>query len=114
MRIGRRSLFLQHGGETYSLDRFVAETDTDGLAILHRGKVICEHYANGMTSNMPHILMSVSKSLTSIVAGRSSSTRALSDPEQTVVSIPSELKNSVYSDAKPGASRIGHAGQPQF
>ena len=32
------SFSFQHGGETYSLDRFVAETDTDGLAILHRGK----------------------------------------------------------------------------
>ena len=41
------SLSLQRGGETYSFDRFVADTDTDGLAILHRGKVIYEHYANG-------------------------------------------------------------------
>jgi CubicO group peptidase (beta-lactamase class C family) len=92
------SFSFQHGGETYSLDRFVAETDTDGLAILHRGKVICEHYAYGMTSNMPHILMSVSKSLTSIVAGILIDKGAL-DPEQTVVSILPELKNSVYSDA---------------
>ena len=35
------SFSFRHGGETYSLDRFVVDTDTDGLAILHRGKVIC-------------------------------------------------------------------------
>lgn len=92
------SFSFQHGGETYSLDRLMADTDTDGLVILHRGKVIYEHYANGMTANTPHILMSVSKSLTSIVAGILIDKGALT-PEQTVVSIIPELKNSVYSDA---------------
>jgi CubicO group peptidase (beta-lactamase class C family) len=92
------SFSFQRGGETYSLDRFVADTDTDGLAILHRGKVIYEHYANGMTSNTPHILMSVSKSLKSIVAGILID-KGILDPKQTVVSIIPELKNSVYSDA---------------
>lgn len=37
--------------------------------ILHRGRVVFEHYANGMTSETPHILMSVSKSLLGLVAG---------------------------------------------
>jgi hypothetical protein len=36
------SFSFQHGGERYPLDRFIADTDTDGLAILHRGKVIYE------------------------------------------------------------------------
>jgi CubicO group peptidase (beta-lactamase class C family) len=45
------------------LDAFLAETDTDGMAILHRGKLVFEHYANGMTDATPHILMSVSKSM---------------------------------------------------
>ena len=92
------SFSFQCGGETYSLERFIADTDTDGLAILHRGKVIFEHYGNGMTSNTPHILMSVSKSLTAIVAGILIDKGTL-DPGQTVVSIIPELKNSVYSDA---------------
>jgi CubicO group peptidase (beta-lactamase class C family) len=92
------SFSFQCGGETYSLERFIADTDTDGLAILHRGKVIFEHYGNGMTSNTPHILMSVSKSLTAIVAGILID-KGILDPEQTVVSLIPELKNSVYSDA---------------
>ena len=92
------SFSFQCGGETYSLERFIADTDTDGLAILHRGKVIFEHYGNGMTSNTPHILMSVSKSLTAIVAGILIDKGTL-DPGQAVVSIIPELKNSVYSDA---------------
>jgi CubicO group peptidase (beta-lactamase class C family) len=45
------------------LDAFLLETDTDGMAILHRGRLVFERYANGMTDETPHILMSVSKSM---------------------------------------------------
>src|ERR1700722_2151260 len=34
------SFSFQCGGETYSLERFIADTDTDGLAILHRGQLV--------------------------------------------------------------------------
>jgi CubicO group peptidase (beta-lactamase class C family) len=89
---------FEHGGKQYSLDHFVSETDTDGLVILHRGKVILERYGNGMTSHTPHILMSVSKSLTAIVAGILMGQGKL-DPEQKVVSVIPELKDSLYYDA---------------
>src|SRR5688572_10838600 len=39
------------------------DPDTDGMAIVHRGRLVFEHYANGMTPETPHILMSVSKSM---------------------------------------------------
>ena len=51
------------------LDRFLEETYTDGLLVLHRGRVVTERYANGMTPATPHLLMSVSKSVTSAVCG---------------------------------------------
>jgi hypothetical protein len=89
---------FEHGGKPYGIDQFVDETDTDGLVILHRGKVVLERYGNGMTADTPHILMSVSKSLTAIVAGILAEQGKL-DPEQKVVSIIPELKGSVYSDA---------------
>lgn len=92
------SFRFEHGGKQYSIDKFLDETDTDGLVILHGGKVVLEHYDNGMTSSTPHILMSVSKSLTAIVAGILIEQGKL-DPEQEVVSIIPELKDSVYSDA---------------
>ena len=47
---------------------FLRETDTDGMAILHRGKLVFERYANGMTDETPHILMSVSKSMLGLLA----------------------------------------------
>src|SRR5262245_6897096 len=45
------------------IDSFLRETDTDGMAIVHRGRLVFERYANGMTEETPHILMSVSKSM---------------------------------------------------
>ncbi|QUS42442.1 class C beta-lactamase-related serine hydrolase [Tardiphaga alba] len=92
------SLSFEHLSVRYSLDKLIGETDTDGLVILHRGKVIFEHYANGMGANTPHILMSVSKSMTALVAGILVAKGAI-DPTQNVVSIIPELRDSVYSDA---------------
>lgn len=92
------SFRFEHSGMQYSIDKFLGETDTDGLVILHRGKVVLERYGNGMTANTPHILMSVSKSLTAVVAGILVEQGKL-DPEQEVVSIIPELGDSVYSDA---------------
>jgi CubicO group peptidase (beta-lactamase class C family) len=91
------SFHFEHGGTRYNLDRFLDETDTDGLVIVHRGKVVLERYGNGATLEAPHILMSVSKSMTAIVAGILVEQGTL-DTEQRVVSIIPELRDSVYSD----------------
>jgi CubicO group peptidase (beta-lactamase class C family) len=47
----------------------LAETYTDGFLVLHRGKIVTEQYFNGMAPDTPHLLMSVSKSVVSSVAG---------------------------------------------
>jgi hypothetical protein len=51
------------------VDEFFSGTGCDGLLILHRGRVAFERYANGMTPETPHILMSVSKSMLGLLAG---------------------------------------------
>ena len=56
-------------GEPLTLEQFLTETQTDALVILHRGRIIAEHYANGMTLETPHILMSVSKSMMGLLFG---------------------------------------------
>jgi CubicO group peptidase (beta-lactamase class C family) len=50
-------------GRVLSLDDFLMAASTDSLVILHRGCIVVERYADGMTAETPHILMSVSKSL---------------------------------------------------
>src|SRR6516162_11337480 len=52
-----------------SLDDFLMAANTDSLVILHRGRIIVERYAEGMTAETPHILMSVSKSVLGLLTG---------------------------------------------
>lgn len=52
-----------------SFASFLEKTDTDGLVVLHNGKIVFEHYANGMQPSTQHIMMSVSKSVLGVLAG---------------------------------------------
>jgi CubicO group peptidase (beta-lactamase class C family) len=56
-------------GRELSVAELLAETYTDGFLVLHQGQVVAEHYFNGLAPDVPHLLMSVSKSVTSAVAG---------------------------------------------
>ena len=53
-----------------NLEQFLHETDTDAIVVLRRGRLVFERYFNGMQPSSPHILMSVSKSLLGLLAGR--------------------------------------------
>jgi CubicO group peptidase (beta-lactamase class C family) len=64
------SHLLVHGdGHALRLDHFLERTYTDGLLVLHRGTVVREEYFNAMRPDSRHLLMSVSKSVTSAVCG---------------------------------------------
>ena len=76
------------------LDRFLEETGTDGIAVVHRGRLVFERYANGMTPQAPHILMSVSKSMLALLAGMLDL-----DPERRVTDFVPELQQSAYRGA---------------
>jgi CubicO group peptidase (beta-lactamase class C family) len=57
------------GDRELTVAEMLEETYTDGFLVLHEGRVVAEHYFNGMAPDVPHLLMSVSKSVTSAVAG---------------------------------------------
>jgi len=81
-------------GEGLDLAAFLRETDTDGFAVVHRGKLVFEHYANGMTDATPHILMSVSKSMLGLLVGELGL-----DTERQVTEIIPELRPTAYRGA---------------
>jgi CubicO group peptidase (beta-lactamase class C family) len=85
-------------GEPRSLGAFLDETNTDGVAVLHRGQLIFEQYANGMTAESPHILMSVSKSLLGLLAGILVHRRDL-DPDRPVTDYVPEVGETAYGGA---------------
>ena len=83
---------------TLPLGDFLGATDTDGLVILHRGRLVFERYLNGMTPHTPHILMSVTKSMLGLLAGILAA-RGVLDPARPVVDILPELKKTGYAGA---------------
>ena len=85
-------------GRALSLEGFLEETNTDALVIVHRGRVVFERYAGGMTAESPHILMSVSKSLLGLLAGILAARGAL-DPDRPVTDVVPEVSGTAYEGA---------------
>ena len=85
-------------GEALGLEGFIRETDTDGMAIVHRGKLVFERYGNGMTEETPHILMSVSKSLLGVLTELLAARGALR-LDALVTSVLPELDKTAYRGA---------------
>ena len=52
-----------------TVSELLDQTYTDGFLVIHQGRIVAERYFNGLRPDAPHLLMSVSKSLTGFVAG---------------------------------------------
>jgi CubicO group peptidase (beta-lactamase class C family) len=81
-------------GEPLTLAQFLAETQTDGFVVLHRARLIAEHYGNGMGPDDPHILMSVSKSMLGLLIGLLGI-----DVERKVTDVVPGLEETAYRGA---------------
>ena len=80
------------------VEDLLGKTDTDALVVLHRGKLVFEHYAHGMEATTPHIFMSVSKSMLGLLCGILAERRIL-DPERLVTDVLPELRGTAYEGA---------------
>ena len=89
------SAVVHAGGRPVSFARFLENTYTDGLLVLHRGRVVTERYFTGMTPDTTHLLMSVSKSVTSAVCG-SLVERGLLHPADPVTAHVPELAGTSF------------------
>lgn len=85
-------------GRTLTVEAMLVETWTDALVVLHRRQVIYERYENGLEPEVPHILFSVSKSVTASLAGVLVE-RGLLDPDAPISRYTPELSGSAYADA---------------
>ncbi|NJC26777.1 serine hydrolase domain-containing protein [Neolewinella antarctica] len=74
------------------------ENYTDGMIILHKGKVVYERYFSELTPDNVHAVMSLTKSFTGTLASVLVAEGKL-DPEALVTKYVPELKNSAYADA---------------
>jgi CubicO group peptidase (beta-lactamase class C family) len=85
-------------GSTATAAEVFTGTYTDGLVVLHHGRLVAERYEAGMTAATPHLLMSVSKSLVGCVAGVLADQGRL-DPDAPVTAYVPEAGSSGYAGA---------------
>jgi CubicO group peptidase (beta-lactamase class C family) len=62
-------LSITHRGAVWSLGDVLSSTNTDAFLVWRDGALLAESYFEGMGADDTHLLMSVSKSLTSVLAG---------------------------------------------
>lgn len=78
-----------------SFGELLDETYTDGILVHHGGRVLFERYANGLAPETTHLLMSVSKSVTSTVVGVLAGEGRL-DPQAPVTRFVPELAGTSF------------------
>jgi CubicO group peptidase (beta-lactamase class C family) len=77
---------------------FLERTYTDAMIVLHRGSILFEHYANGMTAAKPHMVFSVTKSIVGLAAERLIAAGQL-DPLARVGDVVPELAHGAFAPA---------------
>ncbi|MDI1261974.1 MAG: serine hydrolase [bacterium] len=86
-------------GRPMTFERMLGETYADGIAVLHRGRLIYERYFGALQSHKPHIGMSVTKSFTGTLAGILVAEGKI-DPQAPITDYIPELKASAFGDAR--------------
>ncbi len=86
------------GNQQKTVRQMLDGSANDAFMVLHNGHIVCEDYGNGMGPSTPHILFSVSKSVTSMVAGIVVG-RGQLDPEALITNYIPEMSGSAYAGA---------------
>lgn len=86
------------GGETTWAGLVVAG-ETDACMVLHRGSVVWEWHAAHFDRGLPHLVFSVTKSVTGVLAGCLAAEGRL-DPEAPVTALVPEVTGSAYDGAR--------------
>ena len=79
---------LSIGPDREAFDTFLERTYTDGILVLHGGAIVDERYFNSMRLDSRHLLMSVSKSVTSTVCGALAERGVLSPTDLVTTHLP--------------------------
>ncbi|WP_294260308.1 serine hydrolase [uncultured Comamonas sp.] len=85
-------------GEELSFAQALDRNYTDGILVMHKGRVIYEKYLGALEPQRPHLAMSVTKSLVGTLAALLAHEGAIK-PEAPVTDYLPEMKNTAYGDA---------------
>ncbi|MBT4891027.1 MAG: serine hydrolase [Rhodospirillales bacterium] len=89
---------FNHGDQKITVSQMIEKTDADGMIVLHKGRIVLEEYRNNMTDRSRHILFSVTKSVTALVAGVLVG-RGKLDPDTQIIKYIPEIADTAFGDA---------------
>ncbi|ESR23880.1 serine hydrolase domain-containing protein [Lutibaculum baratangense] len=93
-----RSVGFEDGdGREWTLENLLPAGCTDAFVVMRHGRIVHEWYDAGVDPRRPHIVFSVSKSLTGILAGIAAD-RGLLDPEAPVTRYVPEAEGFAFGD----------------
>lgn len=87
----------QPKGQKITLAEWQRSTYTDALIVLHKGRLVYERYYNQMKPETPHLLFSVTKSFTGLMAAQLVQDGKL-DPKAQVTKYLPELADTAWGD----------------
>jgi CubicO group peptidase (beta-lactamase class C family) len=90
---------FSHDGRSYALPELLSRTFADGFLVIQDGAVVSERYLDGMRESDTHLLMSCSKSLTSVLCGVLAG-RGLLAPGDLVTDHLPELAGSAWDGCR--------------
>jgi CubicO group peptidase (beta-lactamase class C family) len=90
--------FSDLNGKRINWSESLLETYTDGIAILHRGRLVYERYFGALRPELPHACFSITKSYAATVAAMLIHEDVM-DPERRVSYYLPELAGTAYADA---------------
>ncbi|RZI87764.1 MAG: class C beta-lactamase-related serine hydrolase, partial [Variovorax sp.] len=85
-------------GEDLNFGQMLTRTYTDGVLVMHKGRVVYEKYFGALTPERPHLAMSVTKSFVGTLAAIAVAEGKL-DPAAPVTKYLPEMKDTAYGDA---------------
>lgn len=86
-------------GQKITVADWLKNTYTDGIVVLHKGQVVYERYMNQMKPETPHLLFSVTKSFTGLLAAQLAHDGKI-DLDALVTRYVPELADSAWGDMK--------------
>ena len=98
VRAARDTTPLETESRGLGLDDWLEKTFTDSIVVMKDGKVVFEAYGDGQGPDVPHIWMSVSKSVLGLVAGIVAG-RGRLDVDAPLTELIPELKGSAFAGA---------------
>ena len=97
-RLALDQVALRVGEQPLTLADYLEQTSTDGLIVLHRGKVVYERYLEAFQPGQAHIWASMTKSVTGLIAAQLIVEGAL-DPQRTLAHYVPELSGTPFGEA---------------